>query len=351
MPNVKTDTEDITMIKNDDSPIVFYQYFDTTDTGFFQKKVLERFRATGHDRPVEFRVWNCYNDQPGTDGDLFSYDCICLNALSDKGYLRQLPEIIGTDGIFQWMLDTTRYKRNLYSLPFLTCYNAVICRKKDFHGINNVYDIKGKIVTPLRSMLAYYYLISFAGYQGEKFDPVTLSKNAVGVIEMLARLMGGKQEVERSAFGTFDGAEKFNSGEADYFIGFTENLRNLKKDDYCVIPANFSDKKQIDVPLFSTDVLSVGKNTEAEKLLDCIDLIEIMTDPEFEYSICAPDGNLSYMLPANEASYKKLIEKDTVYKTLFDTVSREDNCVFRFSKDYYELLPKLENSLMDALKS
>lgn len=340
------------MDNEDNSPIVFYQYFDTTSTDYFQRRVRERFRETGHRREIDFRIWDCYDEPPGRDGDIFSYDCIVLNALCDKGYLRQLPEIVDTEGVFQWMLDTTKIKRKLYALPFITCFNAIICRRRDYTGIDNIFDIKGQLVAPLRSMISTYYLMSFCSYQDRPMSRLNESdfdSNAVRVMSLLAELMGGREAVERSAFSTFDGIERFNSGEVKYFLGFTENLRLMDRDDYVVVPANFSDQKEISIPLFSTDVLSIGANVREDKLLDCIDLIEIITDADFEYDLCAPEGELHYMLPANERVYHRLMEKDSIYRQLLDIVANDENCVFRFAKSYYEKLPGMERALLAAL--
>jgi|GEM_PF-6184678 len=341
------------MTYEDNSPIIFYQYFDTTDTEYFKNLVLKIFKQRGHKRDIEFRLWNCYHDLPDRDGDIFSFDCIVLSSLCDKGFFRQIPEIISTDGIFEWMLDTTKFRQKLFSMPFITCFNSIICRKADYRGIDNIYDLKGQMVTPLKSMLGFYYLLSFYNYQDRtagKLSENSLSAGAVDVINLLSDLMGGKDEVEKSAFSTFDGVERFNSGEAKYFLGFTENLRLMKKDEYIVVPTNFSNKKRVELPLFSTDVLSLGANVSGEKLLDCIDLMEIITAPDFEYNICAPNSNLSYMLPANKLAYPGLIEKDGIYNQLLSIVSNLNNCVFRFGKNYYELFPKMEQALLKALK-
>ena len=54
----------------DDGPLVIYYYYDLTDTDAFCRLLEERFRASGHDRPIEFVNWNCYLEQPGRDADL-----------------------------------------------------------------------------------------------------------------------------------------------------------------------------------------------------------------------------------------------------------------------------------------
>lgn len=339
------------MSKTDKSPIIFYQYFDTTDTDYFARHVRKLFKETGHDREIEFRIWNCYNDLPGYDGDIFSYDCISLSALVDKGFLRELPDIVNKSGVFEWALNTTRYHKKLYGLPFITCFSALICREKDYKPINNIYDIKEPIATPLKSLLPNYYLLSYCNEQREKNDDSRLNEMAVEIVKKIFELMGGNDALDKSRLTNFDGIERFNSGEIKYLIGFSEFLRLLKHDEYVIELANFSKKDQVEVPLFYTDVLSIGKNTKEEKLLDCIDLIEIITSAKFEYEICTAQGILSYMLPINSLAYPKLIEQDSIYQKLFDIVSNENNCVSRFGEDYYEEFPRIERALLKALES
>jgi len=340
------------MLEADDSPIVFYQYFDTTDTAYFQKAVRASFLAGGHRRPIDFRIWNCYDQPPCLDGDVYSYDAVALNALASRGLLRQIPKIIDTDGIFEWMMDTTRYERKLFALPFITCFTAIICHASDAKGINNVYDIKGRMVSPLKSMMAYYYLMSFCNYQDRvagRFSADHLSAHALAVVNLLSELMGGRAELDRSRLSSFDGVRRFNQGTVPYFLGFTENLRSMDRDSYAVMYANFTDHSLTEVPLFPTDVLSLGRRPTGAKLLDCIDLIELIVSAPFQQDICAPAGHLSYMLPANRKAYPGLIAADPLYKRLLEIVSDPDNCVMRFNKGYYEQFPAMEQALLKAL--
>ena len=59
--------------RSDESPIIIYYYFDLSDTEAFCAKLEAWFRDSGHTRPLEFRSWNCYNQMPGYDGDIYSF--------------------------------------------------------------------------------------------------------------------------------------------------------------------------------------------------------------------------------------------------------------------------------------
>ena len=69
------------------SPIVFY-YDEIDGMEYLQPRLEERFRQTGHTRPIIFKEYDCYKELPGTDGDLYTYDAVVLTALVDKRFLR-----------------------------------------------------------------------------------------------------------------------------------------------------------------------------------------------------------------------------------------------------------------------
>ena len=115
----------------DNTAVRIYYYYDFTDTAHFCRRLEQRFRETGHERPLEFINWNCYKQQPGMDGDIYIYDAIALTALVDKGYLSQLPEVIDTSDMFSWTIDKSKVKKKTYGVPLMVCANTLICRKKD----------------------------------------------------------------------------------------------------------------------------------------------------------------------------------------------------------------------------
>ena len=55
---------------------------------------------------------------------------------------------------------------------------------------------------------------------------------------------------------------------------------------YIVRFANFSEHEEDQMPLFMADYASLGNHVREEKLLDCLDLLEIMTDKEFIFELC-----------------------------------------------------------------
>ena len=324
----------------DNTPVRIYYYYDFTDTVHFCRRLEQRFRETGHERPLEFINWNCYKEPPGRDGDIFIYDAIALTALVDKGYLHQLPEIIDTSDMFTWTIDKSKVKQKTYGVPLMICANTLICRKKDDDHIKNIFDIHERTAIPLRTMLMYYYIQAFCNYQNDSVHRV---------FEHLAELMGGRENLAGSTLEEYDGVRRFRSGECRYFLGFTESLRLFEPDDYVVRFANFSEHAEDQMPLFMVDYASLGNHVREEKLLDCLDLLEIMTDQEFIFDLCLQEGRLQYMLPPCMGVYKRLAEIDPIYDQLYRQLLPEENGVFRYGKSFYEDFYQKSDQILESL--
>ena len=327
----------------EDSPVTIYYYYDFPDTDLFCALLEKRFRETGHSRPLRFLKWNCYKEEPGRDGDLFIYDSVAMSALADKGYLHQLPDVINTDDMFSWIIDKSKVQKKTYGIPIMLCANVLICRRQDDLNIRCVMDLHEPAAIPLRSMLMYYYLRAFCNFQDQ-------SGKCLEVMLHLTDLMGENTDLEKTALSDYDGIRKFNEGECRYFLGFTESLRLLKPDDYVVRLANFSDYEEDQMPLFAADYASMGNHVAKEKLLDCLDLLEIMSDADFTYELCTANGELQYMLPACRSVYPRLAKLDPLYGRLYEMVSQEENGVFRYGVKFYEEFYAKSDAMLEMLK-
>ena len=293
----------------DDSPIVFYTFEYLSNSARFRTLLEDRFRNTGHTRRIEFRYWDCYHEIPDTDGDLYAYDACAMSALVDKGIIRVLPEIIDTGKVFDWILDRSRIRGKTYGFPFMTCANVLICRKKDYTPINNIFEIEGGLSAPLKSMLGYYNLLAFCNYQDS-------GKESINAIKWIFNAIGGHEAFEESELDAEKVIDKFRSGKCRYLLGFTESLRFLDRDEYVVQLANLSENAVNEMPLFMTDFISMGCSTSGEKLLDCLDIMEIVTDSSFVRDLCTGENGPEYMLPSDKTLYPVFAELDPVYEQL-----------------------------------
>ena len=325
----------------DSSPIVIYYYFDLTDTDHFCRSLEQRFHESGHERRIEFKNWNCYDAPPGRDGDIFIYDAIALSSLADKGYLHRLPEVIDTEDMFGWTIEKSKFRKKTYGIPLMICANTLFCRREDDRGISNIMELNENVAIPMRTMLLFYYLQAFCNYQD--------GSGGHKMLEHLTDLMGGREFLDRSSLGDYDGIRRFNEGECRYLMGFTESMRLFDPGDYVVRFSNFSDNEEDQMPLFMVDYASLGNNVREEKLLDCLDLLEILADSQFIYDLCAPEGKLQYMLPACKSVYQRLAEMDPLYDQLYEMLLPEENGVFRYGISFYEDFYKKSDAMLKSL--
>ena len=327
----------------DDTPIIIYYYFDLSDTDDFCKKLEKWFRDSGHTRPLEFRSWNCYNDKPDHDGDIYCYDAIVMSNLVNEGYLHELPDIIDTSKVFPWILDRSRIKRKIYGIPLMACANVLICKEEDYFPMDNIFDIPQGLAAPLKSMASFYYLYAFCNIQNKE--------DAIHRIVKQLRLLMSDDSYTKSRFADYDGLSRFKNGECKFIIGFTEDIRRLDKGNYKVQPLNMSDNAINEMPLYPIDLASLGKNVSGEKLLDCLDLMEIISNSDFIYDINFSDGKLQYMLPTDMTLYPRLAEVDPIYNDFYEFISNENNGILRYGKHYYEVFPEREKQILEILNN
>ena len=325
---------------DEDSPLTVYCYRQISDAEVFCELLKTRFRNSGHTRGIEFRFWDCYKEPPGRDGDIYIYDGMALSWLAANGYIRRLPDIIDTSGVFEWVLNGSKVKKQIYGIPFTLCANVLISRKNEAAPLNGIPE--GRIAAPMRSMLGEYYVFAY-------FNSPERGTGGLAYLKRLKALIGGNDAFQRSRFAEYDGIERFISGECRYLLGFSEDLRFLPPDEYAVTAANLSDGANIELPLYFVNYISVGARPSGERLLDCLDLAEIVSDGAFFTDYCTAGGQLRYLLPANKTLYAGLCARDEVYRQLLGIVSDENNCVLRYGKSFYEEFPKRSAELLAAL--
>jgi hypothetical protein len=152
-------------------------------------------------------------------------------------------------------------------------------------------------------MLGYYSVLAFCNYQDR-------GEGSIKAITKIFNAMGGREAFEESKLDAEKVIDKFRSGKCRYLLGFTETLRFLDRDEYVVQLANLSENAVNEMPLFMTDFISMGHSTSGEKLLDCLDIMEIITDSSFVRDLCTGENSLEYMLPADKTLYPVFAELD-----------------------------------------
>ena len=319
--------------------IVYYSNFLGTEA--YSAMLAERFRESGHDRPVVFREWYCYKDVPGEDGDVYVYDGVVLPALADKGLLRPVSDMSLTDGAFGWVVDKSRIWGKLYGVPVMLCANTLICRSKDDSNVRNIMELHEEVAIPLRSMLLYYSIQTVLNNR--------TTQQSLKVLGHLLDLIGGRDKLAESGFEDYDGIGRFARGECRYLLSFMEMLHNLPEDDYAVSFADFSEDGRGNRQLFMSDFASVGRNTSEDKVQDCLDLIRIMADEQFIYDTCTLNGEFQYYIPANRNVFMRLAGQDPLYDKMLKTIESGENGLLLYGKHFYETFTLQKDIILQFL--
>lgn len=334
---------EVKTMNSDKSPIIFYQYFATTDLEYFKERLVKRFRETGHDREIEFRVWVCDDDVPEKDGDIYCYDAFVLRFLAENGYIQQLPDIIDTSDVFPWVIETSKVNNKTFGFPWMLCFDSLICRKKDYKENYSDEDLQDKIVIPLGTYYTlYFYMVSGLLMEALPFadgEDITKRK-AFAVVKHLAELTGDAKKTMERHYKDEETLDLFKSGEKKYITHFPEIVSSFPEDEYAISHLRFTDDPE-EIPLYYVDFVSIGKNVREEKLLDCLDLIEIICSEEFIFDLCAPGGKPSYMCPPLKALYPKLAKLGSFYNDIYDVVKNPNNCTLRYKAVYYDVLKEI----------
>ena len=324
---------------------IFYEL----NTSQFRETLINEFRSAGHQRTIEFIDWNCFGAPPEADGDLYIYDASIISYLADNGYIRELADIVDASELFPWLRNTIKHKKKNYAFPYIVCCDTIICRQEDDLGIENIFSLPEPISAPLASTIAHYYYNIRCNRQnddGPMEDQKWLQMKTD--LELLVKKIGGKDKLKTAKLSNGFGIEEFNNKEVKYYVGFAETLQFLVPDHYIIRKAHFTDSSADNIRLMYVNVISLGSNVNADRLLDCMDIIEMMTTSDFEYMLCCPDGKPNYLLPANMKSYDKLIKADALYSQLYDIAADERNFTFR-TKNYYETVANIKNELLRML--
>lgn len=333
-------------------PIIFYQYFATTDLDYFKELLVKRFKETGHDREIEFRTWVCDDDIPMKDGDIYCYDAFVLKFLVDNGYIQQLPEIIDTSDVFPWILETTKANQKTYGFPWMLCFDSLISRKEDAKFHNDESVLQDNVVMALGTFAPlYFYSTSSLMMESlplENGEDITKRK-AFKQLMHLAELTGDVDAAFKYHYQDQEYLSQFIEGKKRFIAQFPEIISSFPEGDYVLSHLNFLTPQSDETKLYYVDFVSVGKNVREEKLLDCLDIMEIICSGEFIYDICVPNGKPSFMCPPLNSLYPKLSKLSSVYDNLYDIVKDPNNSAVRYKTNYYDIVAQLTEEIFKAV--
>lgn len=166
--------------------------------------------------------------------------CLCLEHWCCKRFTAFLEK----QGIFEWTLDTTKYKQHNYGLPVMLCADVIISRRAQDPGTAHIHELQGRVAIPIKSLAAYYYL----GYKINQEG--SAAEAAWAAMDKMCRMIGGSAELPKARVSQNYGIAEFGRGEVDHYVGFTEALRQFHPDDYVVGKTRYSSQAGDEISFF-----------------------------------------------------------------------------------------------------
>lgn len=360
--------------------VALYGY--VPDTGRFEKAVQECWDKVEPNVELNFVDWDCYEEQPNENVDVFVFDAIYLNDYISKGYLLPIENtnIENSTDILDFALEGCTYNDTIYAIPQIICTNLLYYREGDkelenVETVDELYQALGDrqsagIIPDKNEGL----LVDMSGGTGKVclyldglidhnkqytnyYDLPSSTEFNEEVVLGLKRmqLMGGKEQVEYwpEDNDSYIRAKWFKDGYGRAYLGYTEamsNMGNFTEDlDFKII----SYCKEDNIPLFYGDVIGVNSKIENEKKDMAIKLANLIGNTETMVKAVSADSEHAYpqyLLPARKSVYQAMGKDYPVYEELYSIVNNPDNKLFLLGVSAEEWINEAKGNLENLLK-
>lgn len=359
--------------------VALYGY--VPDTERFENAVAEQWEKVQPNVELNFVEWDCYEDVPNEQVDVFVFDAIYLLDYIDKGYLLPLAaeDIENSEDILNFALEGCTYNDTIYAIPQIICTNLLYYREGDetlanVDSIDELYQVlgnrqsEGVIPQNNEGLLVdmsggtgnvCFYLDGLIDHNQSYSDyynlPSTTEFNSevVSCLRMM-QSMGGKEQVQYwpDDNDAYVRAKWFQNGYGRAYLGYTEAMSSMgnyvQNIDFKVI----SYCKEENIPLFYGDLVGINSGIETEKKEYAIELANVIGDTETMVEAISPnEKNVypQYLLPARESVYEVMGENYPIYNELYSIVDNPDNKLFLLGVSAEQWIEAAKNNLESAL--
>lgn len=352
--SVEADTTAVTSLN-----VALYPY--VPDPVRFQKAVTEKWAQVQPNVTLNFIDWDCYDDDPSDDLDVFVFDAIFLSHFIEQNYLLPIPsnKIQDSEDIFEFALDGCTANNNIYAIPQIICTNLLYNRIGDTEvadavNVTELYDVvgdrqsSGPIPNENEGLLidmgggttkACFYLDTLVDITQATSDLIPLpdlnniNMNAINNMKLLVK-MGGEEQVEYwpDDNDSYVRAKWLEEGIGRTYIGYTEAMSSMNDFSEEVDFKLFSLSNTTNIPLFYGDVIGINSNiTDPEKQELAIQLANVIAATDTMVQAISVDNDNpypQYLLPARTSVYNSLAVEYPKYNKLLDLVSDENATLF-----------------------
>lgn len=364
--------------------VALYGY--VPDQERFEKAVSNAWAELYPDVELNFISWDCYEEDPTNDLDVFVFDSIFLLSFIENDYLLPIPDdkIQNKDDLLSFAIDGCTIDGDVYAIPQIVCTNLLYTRKNDTEltpvkDVVTLHEIIGDRILQTEipeenegllidmsggtSKVCMYLdaLIDVNQEYTDYYETPDLNNISSDVIESLRLLqaMGGKAQVNYwpDDNNAYVRANWFQDGRGRAYIGYTEAMSAM--DDFAndINFSLYSYTKGENIPIYYGDIVSVNSKINKDKKDLAFELVNVITATDTVVTAISADENNQYpqyLLPARYSIYDALDSTYPIYNKLKEIASYSENCLFKIGPDAREFIEeakKVIHGLLDTTTS
>lgn len=313
----------------------------------FEKTIVECWSEKHPDVKLNFADWDCYSRTLPEDLDVFVFDSISLDFLSEKGCLLPLSEenIADYNDLIPSFAEGCRVNGQIYAVPQLLCTELLYTRKNDadLKNADNIHDLFAALDEPGllydKTSTCTMYLQALVDCEQQYMDqypPIeaeTLSSEAVDSLEKIRKMHLTDPERVPVKGDRFYYARKFAEGMGRAYIGYSESMDIMGESASEMNFRLFSMTDDDNIPVFYMDAAAVSAKISDVKKALALDLLNMITNKDTLVRVSMNDGNPRYLLLARHSAYDTLTSDYPIYKEMKKVALVPDAHVFRIKPD------------------
>lgn len=357
--------------------VALYGY--VPDTQRFENAVQDAWEIVEPDVDLNFVDWDCYEDTPAQNLDVFVFDSIYLQSYVNEGYLLSISEdqIAGKDDLLPFALSGCTMDDTIYAIPQIICTNLLYYRNDDtqmanVNTVTELYQLLGErdsesIIPGLNEGLLFdmsggtsnvcLYLDALIDqrqmYTNYAQLPNVFEDKVVSYLKMLQSMAGAAQaNYWPDDDDAYVRAKWFAEGKGRVYLGYTEAMSSMGDFVNNVNFKTISYSQYSNIPLFYGDVIGINSDISANKQELAIELVNTIAAKDTMVAALSPDENIlypQYLLPARTSVYEAMSSDYPIYGRLGEIADNPNNKLFLLGPDAEAWLSNVKSILSELL--
>ncbi len=348
----------------------------------FVDELTSQWSAKYPEIALDFVDWDCYDDDPPANLDVFVFDAIFLDYFADSGYLESLAasEVDDPEDFLAYARDGARTSDGRWwALPQLGCADVLfyreddeaLARAQDFDAIERalgsctytaaepppdvglLLDAAGGTTNACRYIdaqqdLRHAYTPTPSLPPADALDAEVLRtlREEIGLASRAQAQFEYEQPYAR--------ARAFAEGRGRAMVGFTESMWAMgaarERVDFRIMPLD----GEPGVDLFYADVIGVNAKVPAAERAAAVELANMMASTAYLGVVFGPsddDPAPQYLLPTRITVFDTLMEDHPIYAKMKAMVDESEPHLLRLGPEARPWLESTKSAIESAVFS